>query len=286
MGGFKGLQLTKRAVNLARPVLKIELSLWRSTRKVIAPPPTLDPLMQRRWHTDKMQVKWKILLVEDDGFSHQYVKLALGTDYEIDWQQSVLEGLNALRAKEFDLIILDRQLPDGDGLAICQEIKLHQSLSVPVIILSGQTEESDHVVGFYAGAVDYIAKPFRPLEFKARVDARVKSKPDSISYAGIRVDLKTFRAYRTDTRETEEVNLTRIEMKILICFLESVDSIFPREQLLKKVWGGNMNVSDRTVDTHISHLRKKIKEAGIAITFIYGEGYRLEKPARSNRNSA
>lgn len=226
------------------------------------------------------------MLIEDDPVTQSIVKNGLESEYEIRCF-SKLEDANGDLATLLetntkstlpDLIILDRGLPDGDGVAFCTKLRTDLRLKdIPIIFLSGKDTESDKVIGFYAGGDDYMVKPFGLLELKARIGARLKNIKKNLDLAQISVDLETHRVYRVDfeAKQKNELELTRIEYRILVAFLQHPDRVMSRNNIMDKVWGADCAMSDRVVDTHISHLRKKIISSGLNIEAMRGEGYRL-----------
>lgn len=178
----------------------------------------------------------------------------------------------------FDLFIIDRVLPDGDGLSICQKIRQDERIqNIPIIFLSASTLEADKVAGLFAGADDYISKPFGGLELRARIYARLKSVSTQFSIQDLLFEVNSSRVYLVACKNKIEIQLTRIEFKILLMLAKSPDKIFSRSLILDQVWGSDMHVNDRVVDAHISHLRRKISESSLTIESLRGEGYRLIK---------
>lgn len=219
----------------------------------------------------------KILFIDDDEVTHKLVQHSLGTDYQVIPCYTLAEANGILdTVKNLAAVIIDRKLPDGDGLTICsrirQEVQFH---NLPIIFLSGADAEIDKVGAFFAGADDYVTKPFGLLELKARIQARLRNSLKKISAGNIEVDLDSQRAQFKGPKGHETIELTRIEFKILATFIQSIEQVFSREGLLLKVWGSECNVSDRVVDSHISHLRKKISHTGIILESLRGEGYRM-----------
>jgi DNA-binding response OmpR family regulator len=217
----------------------------------------------------------KILLVEDDPVIGKSLQVALELEgYSLDWATSLAEA----RAKEppFDLVILDINLPDGSGLTLAKEIR-----PVPVLMLTASGDEESVVSGFAAGAVDYVRKPFSNKELKARIAVVLggKGKPaqQAIQFAGV-----TLQKDERLVKAGEVVlDLNRREFDILACLLAHAESVVTRESLLR-VLDREGEIFDRTIDSHISHLRSRLKKAGIAslqIASVYGVGYRLEKKA-------
>jgi len=178
-----------------------------------------------------------------------------------------------------DVVILDRGLPDGDGLDICREMKQRPATAgIPVIILTGLDKEMERVVGLEVGADDYVTKPFSGRELVARVKARLRrtepvGEPVTIEVGGIlKLDLGRYRV----TVAGEEVELTPTEFRVLRILAARPGWVFSRDQILDELWGGDKEVIDRTVDLHITNLRHKLGKAGSFIKSVRGVGYKLE----------
>lgn len=179
-----------------------------------------------------------------------------------------------------DLIILDLRLPDADGFETCKYLKKKNEFShIPIIMLTGKSEEMDRVLGLELGADDYVTKPFSARELVARVKAvlrRREQKGESkrIEIGNIlKIDLQKFQV----TIEGKNVELTPTEFRILKMLCERKGWICTRKQILDYLWGNEKIVVDRTVDVHIKNLRKKVCRARRFIKSVRGIGYKLEE---------
>lgn len=221
----------------------------------------------------------QILLIDDDELTHTIVKGIVINDFEFQGCFNLAQAQEALASdRRPSLVIIDRLLPDGDGLAICSQMRSDERLrDIPIIFLSSKNTETDKVGGLFAGADDYICKPVSPLELKARIQARLRTTEKKLFVANLIIDISAQRVYSENKKEKTliEFDLTRIEFKLLQILARSPERVFTREQLLIETWGQNTNLSDRVVDTHICHLRKKIVSAGVAIQALRNEGYKL-----------
>jgi DNA-binding response OmpR family regulator len=220
----------------------------------------------------------KIILVDDDPMTHHLVQQCLPDDGRLFSFYDVKSGLAALIAdSDWALAIIDRILPDGDGLTICAKIRSEKALDrIPILFLSAQDSESDKVAGLFAGADDYVAKPFGLLELKARIMARLRVTAKSLRLGPLAVELDNYRAYvESPPAAPQDLDLTKLEFKMLVMFLKNPDRVHDRHSLLDSVWGKDHHITDRVVDTHVSHLRKKLKAAGLELESLRGEGYRL-----------
>lgn len=197
---------------------------------------------------------------------------------------TVADAKERMKEEAFDLILLDVDLPDGSGYEFCSALKNNQGQPrVPVVFLTGKSSADDVLFGFLAGGTDYIVKPFHPEEFRARIEARLRSlqemhKPKAASdwlFSGnLRFHLHRREAQADTGAGYEEIALTPSEFRLLCHFARHPGRTMSREQLLADVWGKRQNLSDRAVDVHICQLRKKIPPGPCRIEAIYGEGYR------------
>ena len=238
----------------------------------------------------------KVLVVEDepaiaesiafflrrDGFTTTVVATLADAERELPWA---------------DLVILDLTLPDGSGFELLSRARRSAS-GAAVIVLSSRDSEADRVAALETGADDYVTKPFSPREVVARVRAvlrRAAGRPAPAAAgedpAGssatntttaplpLRIDEATRRAYV----HGQEVELTRVEFDLLACMLAAPGRVFTRPQLIDRVWGDGFAITDRTIDSHVKALRKKVAEAGGdagLIETVRGVGYRVtDRPA-------
>lgn len=223
-------------------------------------------------------MKKKVLLVEDARDMQLMVTSALGETCDLMCAGTIADARREMGAIPFDLIILDVNLPDGDGFEFCKYLRAQEMLSeIPIIFLTGETEILSRVMGFELGADDYVTKPLEPNEFTARVLGKLKrSKKAQTSFrlAGFRVDLNLQKVFETSLDGTEKVmSLTPIECKLLSHFLQHAEKVFSRQELLAQFWGHDVHVSEHTVDTHISSLRKKMGASGSHLQSVFKKGY-------------
>ena len=184
----------------------------------------------------------------------------------------------AVNAQQPELLLLDIMLPGKDGLEICRELR-HVS-EVPIIMLTAKVEEIDRLIGLESGADDYICKPFSTREVVARVKAilrraRVSTEVAPLFPAGLRLDAATHSA----TLDTEPLQLTPVEFRLLHALWSEPGKILSRDMLMDTVYADNRVVTDRTVDTHVKNVRRKIeaiRPGDTSIRSIYGVGYRLD----------
>ncbi len=222
----------------------------------------------------------KILLVEDSKEIFPMVETALANSVELTWVETLKAAKEVLENTAFSLILLDINLPDGSGIDLCTQIQASDP-STPIFFLSANDDLSQKVLGFSAGADDYITKPFEPLELKARVEAKL-AKIDTLNQNLINLKWKELEIAQNKQEvkvlkddEFELIELTALEYKILTYFAEKPGDVFPRDQILNDIWGKNVYVYPRSVDTHVSKLRKKLGDVSEIIESVHGVGYKF-----------
>ena len=208
------------------------------------------------------------------------VQHALESSYIVDVAASLQRGEELIGTNSYDLIILDLNLPDGSGFDFFRK---HQSNSrfteTPIIILSAKTEVPEKVMGFYLGIDDYVEKPFNPFELKARIDARIrkkqfqKIKSNVYKINNCEFSLDKQALFIVSDGDKELLDLTPIEFRLLLTLAQSPEKVFSRDDLIETVWHDSPSMVARGVDTHISHLRKKLGTRSYLIQSSYGEGY-------------
>lgn len=222
-----------------------------------------------------------ILLVEDDERISEPLLRVLGAEgFEVIRAATGEEGIAAVLSRRPDLMLLDLTLPDIDGLDVCRKVR-EDHPEMPIIMLTARAEEMDVIVGLGAGADDYVPKPFRLAELIARIKARLRivraanQIPLELVGGPLRVNTESRRAYLND----EELELTSKEFELLAMLMSKPDATFTREQIMSRVWDENYWGSTRTLDTHVSTLRRKIgdhTDPPTLIVTIRGVGFRFE----------
>ena len=225
----------------------------------------------------------KILVVEDERDIVELLKYNLQQeDFEVDTVRNGADALQRAIDNPPDLILLDLMLPEVDGLIVCRLLKNDpRTKKIPIIMLTAKTDESDRVTGLELGADDYITKPFSPREVVLRVNAVLRrlnasKEPDEenqIETHGVVIDLDRHQVMTEDGA----IDLTATEFKLITLFAKSPGRVFNRDILMDVIWGQEYYGIDRTVDTHVSRLRRKLGEFGKHIETVYGVGYRLKE---------
>jgi len=186
-----------------------------------------------------------------------------------------LQVVPTVRAQPPRLILLDLMLPGRDGMQVCQDLRGFSA--VPIIMITARVEEVDRLLGLDLGADDYICKPFSPREVVARVKAILRRGPQLLSSipARLLIDETQYRA----SLDGVALDLTPLELRLLSTFARSAGRVFSRDQLLDKLYSDHRVVTDRTVDSHIRNLRRKLEQAcpgETPIESLYGVGYRFQ----------
>ena len=217
----------------------------------------------------------RILVVEDEPAIAESVAYALGRDGFAVSLAATASAASAL-AESADLVVLDLMLPDGSGFDLIANWR--KTKKIPIIVLSSRDAEADRVVALEAGADDYVTKPFSPREVVARVRAVLRRSQSESGLAGAGPPLSLDAATRRARANGSSLELTRVEFDVLACLLEQPGRVYSRVELISRVWGDGFAITDRTIDSHVKALRKKVAEAGAEpglIETVRGVGYRV-----------
>lgn len=218
-----------------------------------------------------------VLCVEDNREIQILVQAALD-QHTVLTVENLKSARQVLKDQRVDLLILDIELPDGDGLDLLAEL---DGRGLPVFILTGKTEISKKVIAFSLGADDFLSKPFDPIELRVRANAKFKKidlasdHQNVLKLRNLVIDVEKQRVFIVSGGARNSIALTSIEFRLLLSLAKAPDRVFSRQHLLDKVWGTEVNITDRTVDTHVNHLRKKLKDSEVKIETVLNEGYRL-----------
>ncbi|WP_299493224.1 response regulator transcription factor [uncultured Shewanella sp.] len=237
------------------------------------------------------QIKKHILLIEQDELVANQIILNLQTlNVHVSHCTHLAHADLQLTQDNIDLIIMERQLPDGDGIFLCQKIS-GKSNPTPCMLLTTHDSEADIVLGLDSGADDYITKPFSALEFRARVKALLRRcvnaahSVNALAYNGIKINKQTREVIILE----EVLTLTAREFDLLAYLATHPKQVFSRMQLLEAVWGYSHSGYEHTVNSHINRLRAKLpKQDGCAdlVETVWGVGYKFSPPQNllSNRH--
>ncbi len=214
----------------------------------------------------------KILIVEDEAS----IRMALEDDLTLEGFQVASaadgeQGLQMAKEKHYDLIILDLMLPRLNGTDVCKQLR-QEKIITPIIMLTAKSQEIDKILGLELGADDYVTKPFSPRELLARIKAilrrisQLQEGKERFEIGELEIDFKQMEA----TKRGNKIALTALEFSLLHFFISHKNEVVSRDQILDAVWGEDVFVSSRTVDTHVANLRHKIEDDQAHPKFIVG----------------
>jgi len=209
-------------------------------------------------------IKAKVLVIDDEPkVSYTIKKYLEQNDFAVTILNDGIEAVEIIKKCEPDLVILDWLLPGKSGIEICADLRKTPTTSkIPILMLSSRSENFEKVTGLDNGADDYIAKPFNSLELIARIKALLRrTRPifsnTKLIYDDLEINPKNYKAYKNKI----ELKLAPIEFQLLQIFLESPEKIISKSTLMNKIWGAEIYVEDRTIDVHITRLRKALSRS-------------------------
>ncbi len=226
----------------------------------------------------------QILIVEDERPIREMIAFGLRrAGFEVREAEDVRSARSQLADRRPDLLLVDWMLPDMSGLELTRQLKRdRETRELPVIMLTARAEETDKISGLKGGADDYVVKPFSPRELVARINAVLRrtamaGSGERVDYEGLVLDQTSHRVLVGE----RTVPLGPTEYRMLEFFMTHPERVYTREQLLDRVWGGNVYVEERTIDVHIRRLRKALEEFGYdrMIQTVRGSGYRFSTRA-------
>lgn len=220
-------------------------------------------------------------IAEDDPDQRDLLAFWLaGAEHSSRGYGSAAQYIEALKKERFDMLMIDWMLPDGTGADLLAWVRGNLGWEIPVLVVTARDDEATVVAALQAGADDYVVKPPKPLELLARVAAlgrRVKAGALPVLRLGaFEIDIQRQRL----SLEGQGLTLTQKEFDLAVYLFQSPGKLLSRDHLLNKIWGFNAEVDTRTVDTHVSRLRKKLGldgSKGWKLVPVYGVGYRLER---------
>jgi len=222
----------------------------------------------------------KILFIEDTAECRMILKNIL-KDYKSVGCSSLKEAHEALQHGPYAAIILDIELPDGDGLRFLAEIPEAQKNQGAIFIISSKTALANKAMAFTYGADDFISKPFDPIELKLRIDSKIRKLMEqqnlvtNYKIEDLTVNVAEQKLYLDKNDEQIPISFTSLEFRIFAHLAKHKNSVISRDEIINHIWGGKVYITDRTVDAHIAHIRKKIQPARVKIETIFGTGYKL-----------
>ena len=229
---------------------------------------------------------WSAVIVDDDADIRALIaELLRQSGFEVTEAASGADGITAVREVEPDVVTLDLNLPDLDGIEVCRRIR--EITDAYVVMLTARPDEIDRLMGLEIGADDYLTKPFSPRELRARIAAMLRrprsgagslaappAQAESVRHGGLEVDIEG----RVAMLDGVELDLTRTEFDLLATLLSGPRRVWPRETLLRTVWGTDWVSDGHLVEVHMANLRRKLGDdprSGRYIRTVRGVGYRL-----------
>lgn len=223
----------------------------------------------------------RVLIADDDGHIREVVRYALErAGHEVTEASNGAQALTQFEALSPELIVLDILMPEDDGLSVCRQLRARSK--VPIIFLSSRDEELDRVLGLELGADDYVTKPFSPRELSARVAAVLRRtaqaalEDEVVAHGALAVDLSRHECRCNGTL----VTLTVTELALLVELMRAPGRVIERAALVRRAYGDDHHITERTVDSHVRRIRAKLARVGSdPIETVYGVGYRLRQAA-------
>ena len=229
-----------------------------------------------------------ILVVEDCPAARKLIDRALGGQFALRHCADLASARTAIAQSTPELVLLDVGLPDGDGLVLCTELRDSEATrAIPVIFLSARNSVDTKVAAFGLGADDFVDKPFDAAELRARVAARLRrtrslEKDGAVrAFGPLRIDRDRFKAHLLEGGALRDLGLTTHELRLLGALADTPGRAMSRDQLAR-VLVGDCVITERTIDTHLCNLRRKLGPLRGWIETVRGVGYRLNDPARAS----
>lgn len=228
----------------------------------------------------------KILLIEDELNVASLIKKGMEEEgFEVHHTIDGVKGIEYLQSSQVDLILLDILLPVMNGLEVCRKIKEGEFSKTPILMLTALSSAENVALGLDSGADDYLAKPFKLIELKARVRNLLRRNESKNSNPNQNEEIYTFSDIKLDDnskqvwRDGKEISLTSTEFRLLLMFLKNPKKVLSRTSLLEEVWGIDFDIGTNVVDVYVNYLRKKLDAAGDKklIHTVIGMGYVLKE---------
>ncbi|PIE02044.1 MAG: two-component system response regulator CreB [Thiothrix nivea] len=221
-----------------------------------------------------------ILVVDDDAHICDVISFALEkADMQVTVANDGRQAVDKFQSRPADLIVLDINMPEMDGLEVCRELR--KTSEVPILFLSSRDDEIDRILGLEIGGDDYVTKPFSPRELVARINAILKrtqhtsndQRDDLIHHGKLRLSPEQHQV----SWDNRDISLTATEFAILLLLARRPNRVYNRDHIMQNAYDSHVYVSDRTIDSHIRHIRHKFSDCGCAsiIETVHGVGYKL-----------
>ena len=233
-------------------------------------------------------MKIQVLIVDDEWNMRNLLRIYLMKEgFEVKEASTGHEALSLVKQHSFDLVLLDVMMPDMDGWQVCKKIREHSQL--PVLMLTARSETKDKVHGLGIGADDYLTKPFEVEELIARIYSLIRRY--TLARAAVRPEVKLHYpelSIHPEGRQVmiqdHSVDFTQKEFDLLLTLAQNSHRAFSREELVERLWGIDVHVETRVVDTHVKNIREKAQRAGLSynpIQTVWGIGYKFHAPGET-----
>lgn len=227
----------------------------------------------------------KILLIDDDIDQHNLIKVALPDFTELDCATDTLSAMTLIKNNTYDLLIIDINLNETTGLRFLEELKSQNLVPDAIkIMLTASDLEEDEITSHKLEVDDFVKKPIKSFAFKALIEKHLKKKVlSNIWVKGrlkINIDQMTLSGMN-DSAESQKIEITPKEFKILLKLAKNPGLVFSREQIFEDIWADEDESYLRSIDTHVSSLRRKIEPYGVKLVSVRGIGYKIEIPTQS-----
>lgn len=223
-----------------------------------------------------------VLLVEDTSETAEIVRRAIEPEFRMHWVSNSEEAFRWLRSRQVDLVLIDIMLGTGTGFDLAEKMRGHSRLrDIPFVFLTARHEGEAKKQGFELGAEDFVTKPFDPTDLSLRIRSRVErhrrhlESREVIERGPLRIDVPLQRVTIEEGGQTVDLDLTPKEFKLLYLLIRNEPHTVHRNELLHYVWGDDVHVQARTIDTHIYTLRKRLRSMETCIISVAGIGYRF-----------
>jgi DNA-binding response OmpR family regulator len=231
---------------------------------------------------------YRILCVEDSQEVQIILRASLSPDHTVRIVPSIAQARQAIfKEGPFDLVVLDIGLPDGDGLRFCAELRGSKAYKeLPIVILTANHAIQEKTLGFQLGIEDYVSKPFEPTELRLRIESRLKkiyqyrASSDVLTLGPLSIHLQELKATLQLADKIRTIDFSTTEFRLLVYLARNAEQVKTREQIIAAVWQNGLHLSDRTVDSHISRIRQKLKNHEVTIEAVPGTGYRFSVRAK------
>lgn len=223
-------------------------------------------------------LKPRILVLEDSVDQWQLIDRALNEAYQLTPATTLQDAYKAIESERYDLFLLDVLLPDGQGYDFCSYVRGRAATKdVPIVFLTSKAELEHRLAGFEVGGDDYITKPCTMKELRARIDVKMRRRQavEQLVFNDLMINFLEQKVIAKTPAGPQQIDLTPREYRLLCFLARNSGAVLSREEIMKSVWGEQMHVSNRSIDTHVAALRRKLGAQARHIKSVHGTGYRF-----------